>query len=138
MSCSIVRWLCLAVAVASVAACSENLPTTPTTPTVDPITEIFSGTLNPNGAATHTFSSSGAGTATATLTSISPDDTLSMGLSMGIWNGTGCSIVLSNDMAVQSSSLLGNVSQAGQLCIRVYDVGQFTEPTTYEVTVVHP
>ncbi|MEZ5284460.1 MAG: hypothetical protein R2712_06560 [Vicinamibacterales bacterium] len=133
----LVRALVL-TASALAAACGSDSTTTPTTPTPDPITETFSGTLTVNGASTHTFSSSASGSVSATVNTIAPDTSTMMGISLGIWNGTGCNIVVANDEAVQTTVVYGNATSAGQLCVRLYDVGRFSEPTSYEITVVHP
>lgn len=134
----LVRSVSFALALAVTSACGNDSVTIPTTPTPDPITETFSGTLTPNGAATHTFSSSASGSVSATLAAVGPDDTIVMGLALGTWNGTGCAVIIANDTAVQTAVIYGNVTQAGQLCVRAYDVGRFTEPTNYEISVVHP
>ena len=120
-------------------ACGDNTttPTTPTAPTLT--TETFTGTVNINGAVTHSFAATSTGTVTATLTSMSPDSTLTIGLAMGTWNGATCAIVLANDKAVRTSVVTGTLSSvAGNLCVRIFDVGGITEPTAYEVTVIHP
>ena len=111
-------------------------PTSPTTPTTT--TETFSDNLTPSGAKTFPFEAL-AGTVTATLTSLGPDSTLSIGMSLGTWSGTVCQIVLRNDNAVQGSVVTGTVSAAGNLCLSVYDAaGQLVEPIAFVVTVVHP
>lgn len=121
-------------------ACGNSLdtgtPTSPTTPTT--ITETFSDTLNKNGGRTHDFTSQASGTLTATLTLLEPDSTLVVGFSAGTWNGSSCQIVLANDKATQGTVITGGVSSFGSLCVRIYDVGNITEPVTYEITVVHP
>jgi len=127
-----------AFAVAALSACGDDDPTLPTTPTPAPITETFSGTVNPNGAATHTFTATTAGAVQVTLTALGPDSSVISGLALGEWNGTGCAERIANDTAVQTTVILGTVSQAGQLCVRVRDVGRFVSSVTYEVTVVHP
>jgi len=135
----LVRPVLFAVTLALMSACGNDSTTTPTNPTpTEPITETFGGTLNPNGGATHTFSSSSSGSVTATLSSVGPDSAIVMGLSVGTWNGTGCTVVIANDTATQGSVIFANATQAGQLCVRVYDVGNVTEVTSYEITVVHP
>jgi len=113
-------------------------PTTPTTPTT--ITETFSGTVNQNGAITHTFSSTTSGAVSATLTTLGPDSTAILGMSLGTWNGATCAVVLANDKATQGTVITGGVSAFGNLCVRAYDVGNITPstPFTYEITVVHP
>src|SRR5690349_6810760 len=79
----------------------ENLPTNP-----DPVrtTEEFTGTINVNGAATHTFVVLATGTSTATITEITPDPTIGVGFIMGTWNGTVCATVLSMDNAIQGNT----------------------------------
>lgn len=134
----IARAVPLVLAIVLASACGNDPVATPTTPTPDPITETFAGTITPNGAATHTFSSSAAGSVSATLVAVGPDSAIVIGFSLGTWNGTACTTVIANDTATQSAVIIGNVTQAGQLCMRIYDVGRFTEPVTYEVTVVHP
>jgi hypothetical protein len=139
MPCSIRRaWpLALALAVGA-SGCGDDPVLPPTTPTPPSISETFSGTLTINAAATHQFSSTTAGTVTVTLQTIGPNPETIMGLSLGTWNGTGCATVVANDRATIGVSINGIVSTVGALCARVYDIGQFVEPTDYEIIVVHP
>ena len=121
------------------AGCGNNQTTTPTTPTTPTsVTETFSGTVTKNGAVTHTFTSGAAGTVQATLTSLSPDSSIAIGLSLGTWNGATCAIVLAKDKATQTSVVTGTVSAVGGLCVRLYDVGNLSGPASYEVLVTHP
>ena len=113
-----------------------DLPTAPTNP--DPVTETFTGSINVNGAATHTFTASIAGAVTATLTSVTPDPAIQVSLALGTWNGTNCQLVLTKDDAVQGNALTGLNSGPGTLCARISDVGKMTESLTYTITVVHP
>jgi hypothetical protein len=121
-------------------ACSgNNTPTAPTLPDVATTTETFAGSININGAATHTFFTTGIGNVSATLTGLEPAEIGTIGLSMGTWNGVSCAIVIASDKAVVTHVVTGVVSTAaGSLCIRVYDTGSVTGPTNYEVQVVHP
>lgn len=134
------RTLTFFALVLALAGCNSNndlsTPTTPTTPTI--VTETFSDTLGRNGARTHSFSSQSSGNVTATLTTLAPDSTLVVGLSLGTWNGAVCQIVLANDSATQATVVTGGVSSFGSLCVRIYDVGNITDEITYEITVVHP
>jgi hypothetical protein len=76
---------------------------------------------------------------TATLTAVGPDNTVVIGLSLGTWNGVVCHIpTLANDQAVQGSTVTGQATSLGSLCVRVYDVGRLTETISYEVQVSHP
>ena len=72
------------------------------------------------------------------MTSLQPDATTTIGLSLGTWNGIACQEVLSKDDAVQGSSILGAVSTASTICVRVRDVGKLTAPLTFTLTVLHP
>jgi len=115
----------------------ENTPTTPTTPGPS-VTETFAGTVTQNGAATFTFNTSVSGIVTATLKSIAPVTTAQIGLALGTWNGVTCKVELANDRITAGLAVTGQVNAAGSLCVRVYDVGQLTETSTFEIVVVHP
>jgi hypothetical protein len=115
----------------------EDIPTTPTTPGPT-ITETFAGTVTLNGAATFTFNTSVSGIVNATLRTIAPVATTQVGLALGTWNGVTCAVVLANDRITAGMAVTGQVNAAGSLCVRVYDVGQLTEPSTFEIVVVHP
>jgi hypothetical protein len=121
----------------SMSACGSDTPTTPTTPTLPTsVTDTFSGTLTRNGASTFPFSVSSAGAVYVTLTSVA-DSSMLVGLSLGTWNGAACTTVISNDAAVQGTSLAGSATGVGTLCTRVYDVGKVADPLDYQLTVVH-
>jgi len=120
------------------AACSEELATTVTEPAATSTTQVFAGTISRNGAATHSFATTRSGSVTATLSSISPDNTIAIGLSLGTWNGETCQTVIARDSTVVGNAVIGTVSAAGNLCIRVYDVGAIVKPTSYQVQVVRP
>lgn len=113
---------------------------TPTSPTPEPtlVTDTFSGTVTKNGGATHRFTTAVGGQLTATLTQLTPDDTLTVGLGVGLWNGSVCNVQLVRDEAVKSTVIYGTINAAGELCIRIYDVGRIAESTDYEITVTHP
>jgi hypothetical protein len=132
------RVLLFLAVLAGVAGCGDDdPPTAPTDPATRPsVTETFTGTLTVNGAQTHSFST-GSGQLTATVTTLSPDSTAVVGISLGTWNGTTCQIVLANDNATQAGFVTGAASTTGSFCARVYDVGRLSAATDYTVTVVH-
>lgn len=107
-------------------------PPAPTT------TDTFTGTINVNGAQTHTFNVAASGTITAALTEVLPDATIAVGLLLGTWNGTSCSTVIANDNTIQGNAIVGVASGIGTLCARIHDVGKLTAPLEYKLTVVHP
>jgi hypothetical protein len=121
------------------AACNGSSTPTPTTPSTVSVTENYSGDLVQNGQKIHTFST-GAGVVTATLTSLTPLATASVGMSLGLWDGTNCGVTISNENTKVGSTVVGTSTQATvSLCLRVYDVGNFAAGTTYSytATVVH-
>jgi hypothetical protein len=131
----------VAVALATgAAACDDPGPTAPVveTPVVENITETYTGVLARNGAVSFPFAVSAAGTATATLTSVLPDNTVAVGLTMGTWNGVSCVAVISNDSATEFSQVVGSAGSSGTLCMRIHDVGRLSAPITFTVAVVHP
>ena len=127
-----------------VAACGSSGGTISTSPSTLPtvLTETFSGTLNRNSAYTHPFSVTDAGTVSVFL--ISSADTknpennaIPIGVSLGTWNGASCAIVIANDNVAPGASITGQATAAGNLCVRVYDVGFVPGAATYELLVDH-
>jgi hypothetical protein len=120
------------------AACgSDDVSDLPSAPTPVAVTEQFTGDLNPNGGRTHPFIVQQAGAVSAKLTALSPDDTLTVGLSLGTWNGVTCQIIIANDAATLNSTAIGTAQQTGQFCVRIYDVGKLTSSIDYSIDVTH-
>ena len=140
---SIRRALPLMLVAGIAAACGGNNNSTPTGPTTLPtvLTETFSGTLNKNSAYTHPFVVSDAGDVSVFLTvsvdAANPDSTIPIGVSLGTWNGASCAIVIANDNVAQGSSITGRATAAGNLCVRVYDVGFVPGSANYELLIDH-
>jgi hypothetical protein len=102
------------------------------------VTETFSDTLTRNGGVTHEFVVQQAGAVTVRLAALSPDDTVTVGLSLGTWNGAVCSALLPNDKAVLNTTVTGNAQNTGIFCARVYDAaGSLPAPTDYTIEVTH-
>jgi hypothetical protein len=122
-------------------ACSEDInPAVPSNPST-PVTETFTGTLTPNGGDTHAFSVASSGAVNASIVSLAPDSAVTIGLSLGTWNGTAetCATVISNDNATVGTTIVGAADREGRLCVRVYDAaGKLTQPTDYELRVIRP
>ena len=128
----------LAVVAVLAAACgSSSTPTTPTDSTAVAVTETFTDTLTVNGAKTQPFTASRAGTVTATIIALSPDASITLGLSLGTWNGSACQIIIANDSALLNTTVTGTAQATGNFCVRVYDVGKMTAPTDYTLQVTH-
>lgn len=120
------------------AGCDSAIDKIPTTPDPVTVTETFTGSVNINGAATHTFFTTATGAVTATVTSLGENPPSAIGISLGTYAGSTCSLVLTNDKAVVTSVVTGVVTTlGGSLCVRIYDVGSLTAPASYEIRVEH-
>lgn len=123
----------------------ESIPTNPDPPPV--VTTSLTGSITVNGAETKAFGVSAAGQVTATLKTVAnqvaegeePDPTVvTVGMALGTVNISGvCTLVLTNDSAVQGTAIVGNVQGLGALCVRIYDTGKLTKSITYAVDVTH-
>jgi len=131
------RFLAVALAVGAV-GCGSGTTTTPTPTTPVSVTDTFAGPLTQNGAQTFQFTTAASGQITATIATLSPNSTLVVGIALGTWNGNACQIILAKDNATQSSFIVGQASQSSSFCVRIYDVGNVTDPQTFEVQVNHP
>jgi hypothetical protein len=139
------RSLLLVPVLGLAAACGSSDTTIPTGPSTNPtpITVTFSGTLTRNSAYTHPFAVTDAGDVSVFL--IASADTrdpgnnaIPLGVSLGTWNGAACAIVIANDNVAPGSSISGRATAAGNLCVRVYDVGFVpASSTTYELLIDH-
>jgi hypothetical protein len=114
----------------------DNTSTVTPTPPVQ-VSETFSGTVTVNGAFSHSFVVDRAGQVTAQITGLAPDETVTIGLALGTWNGSACQLIITNDAAKLSTVMLGTASGPGTLCVRLSDVGQLTSATNYDVRVDH-
>ena len=134
----ILRSLVIVGVALSAASCGSNnlLNPTPGTPPVS-VTETYLATVTVNGAFTQPFSVSTIGTVTAKITALSPVDTVTIGLSLGTWNGATCTLIVTNDNAALNTTVTGTAQTVGQFCARVYDVGELTAATDITIDITH-
>jgi hypothetical protein len=119
-----------------VISCGGN-PNTPTETSEEPTAPVyitFSGTLTVNGGETHAFTVPKAGGVVVVLADVTPNGVI-VGLSLGTWNGGICTVVLASDDAAEGARLIGAITEAGNLCVRIYDTGNVTVPTAYSIQV---
>jgi len=122
-----------------VSGCGNNSDEEVVAPPPPTLIETFTGTLNLNGATTYFFNVTGAGDMRAQLTTLSPDSTKPVGLSLGTWNGSICQITLTGDNSIQGSVVDGRASTVGSFCVRIYDAaGTVVDPQAYVIDVFHP
>jgi len=129
-------------ALAALAGACGSTPVTPT-PSVAIITETYSGTLIPASAGTFSFTTLTGGAVVATLTTVGPDNSKTVGFSLGTFNATAniCTVILDNSAASQGFNFTAATSSIGTYCVRVYDNGSTTTdnvPYTFTITVNHP
>jgi hypothetical protein len=131
--------LLLAVAIAA-AGCDNDIENAPGPTDPNPtVTETFTGSITPNGAATHQFVVLASGDVTARITEITPDPAITIGFVLGTWSGSSCQTVIFKDEVAQGEALIGRVTGQGVLCVRVHDPnGKLTAPLTYSLSVEHP
>lgn len=116
-------------------------PTAPTTTSAEPLTVLFSGTLQPRGTRFYSYTLSKAGTVSAMLASLERGPapvTNSLQLAIGTPAGTGCSPSL---VTVASPSLIPQLKQdfaAGTYCVRIDDTEGLPAPLNFTIRVVHP
>lgn len=60
-----------------------------------------------------------------------------VGMALGTWSGSTCTVELVSDIAGLGSVLSGVVQGPGALCARVYDVGRILSPVEFTIEVVH-
>ena len=126
------------------AGCGSSNTSTGTLPTTLPtvLTETFSGTLVKNSAYTHPFTVSDAGDVSIfvliSADTQNPDNNaVPVGVSLGTWNGNTCSIVIAKDNVLPGDTLSGRATAAGNLCVRVYDIGFVPSGLSYELLIDH-
>jgi hypothetical protein len=115
---------------------SNDTPSVPTQPTPVAIVESFPGSLNVNGARTHSFTIDRAGAVSAQVKALS-DQAATLGLSLGTFNGVACAIIISNTAAVLNTTVAGTAQSTGQFCVWVNDVGKLTAGVDYTIEVTH-
>lgn len=137
----IARGVVLAALAALAGACGST--TTAPTTTVATITETYIGTLIPASASSFSFTTLTGGSVIATVTALGPDNTKTVGFSLGNFNAAAntCAVTLDNTAATQGFAFNANTSSIGIYCVRIYDNGSTTAdnvPYTFTITVTHP
>jgi hypothetical protein len=135
--------------IAAAAGCGSS---SPTAPVVDPtvVSDTFTGTINPLGTDSHTFTVAYAGgtsnasitvTALATVANQTPQN-ITIGVGFGSLNQGVCTAALTIPAAAVGAELATTTSPflAGAYCVLVFDnpaAPTVTEPLTYTIKVSH-
>jgi len=133
--------LCLLLAAA---ACNTTASTTSTTsvtaPTPAVTTETFSGAVDVGGSAYNPFTIAlSGGQVNVILTAAGPPSTIYMGLGVGTYDGTACTLLTGGSVVTPAGTAaqLAGILNAGAYCVMVYDAGNQTASIIYSVTVNH-
>lgn len=148
----------LVLAALAVSGCGS----VPTAPTAAPQSETFGGTVFQQGAVAHPFTIKDGGVVNVTVLGVAretpappdiPPDTsapagdedqepaalpppIYIGLGIGTWNGSTCSVIAQKTNASLLTSLSGT-ALAGEFCVSVFDSGSVTDPVDYLIQVDH-
>jgi len=130
----------VAALAAAAAACGGSTSTNTIAASGPTVTETFTGTVQPAGAADiHTFTVTTPGTVSVTMTSAGPPPTIMMGIGLGNPDNAGNCIYITTVQQPPSSTpqISGTVTASGAYCVAVGDIGNAAGPITYSVTVSH-
>jgi hypothetical protein len=115
---------------------------------VDPsknVTDTFSGTIPVQGTTNpgHAFSTNKTGEYTIKVTALAPSSGSFFGtvLAQGLADGScvgNLPIIQQNSFSTLNTPALGGAIIPGRYCVFLFDIGVFTAPQTYTVTVSHP
>jgi hypothetical protein len=111
---------------------------TPSNNTVVTGTEFFTSTLGRNGAVTHEQVFTYGGAVSVTLTSVGTDNSNTVGLAFGIWDGTACRVQTSVNTTAGTNAQISTNVDAGSYCVRLLDLGTLTSLTLFSIATVHP
>lgn len=113
-------------------------PTTTSTTRSSPATETFTTNIPPSGSAWRFVSAIQTGTVNATITSTDQPSTV-VGFGIGMrGNTTGCLVTRDLTAAAGSSPQVTATVDAGDYCIKVFDVGNIRTPLSFTVTITYP
>jgi hypothetical protein len=117
---------------------------------VDPsknVTDTFTGTIPVQGTSSgHAFSTNKTGEYSIKVTALTPSSTLFFGtvLAQGLNDGScdtgGLSlpIIQQNSFGTVGTPVLSSGIIPGRYCVFLFDIGTFTVPQNYTLTVSHP
>lgn len=140
---SAIRLIVCAIAAAAMCACGDNAetPTSATRTTAEPITILFSGTLQPLGTRFYSYTMTSAGTVSAMLASLERGSTPmnnALELGLGIPAGTGCATSVASNTRTSLIPQLRQDFDKGTYCVRISDKDGMPAAMTFTIRLVHP
>lgn len=137
---SAVRLMAL-IATLAAAGCGDGVETPTSATTTDPVTVLFSGTLQPGGTRFYSYSLTTTGTVSAMLASLERGNTPmpnALELGIGIPAGTGCATITSSQTTTSLVPQLQQTAAIGTYCVRISDTAGLPSPMNFTIRVIHP
>ena len=140
------RLCTILIVLVTACACSGGTDSTTSTtssttaPTTAVTTENFTGTVDVGGQDVHPFTVAlSGGQLNVILTAAGPPSTIYMGVGVGTYSGSTCTLLSSGYVVAQAGATaqLSGTINAGSYCVMVYDAGNQTAQISYAVTVNH-
>lgn len=132
----------LILAVSSSMGCLGQSTTAPTDYTiVSPVTELFTGTLDPKAAPFYSFIVGNPDPVRVTLVSLTNASgaavTTSVKLGFGVPDGTTCATTFTTTTSSSLAAQYLSVASPGTYCVIVSDPGSLTSSLTFAVRIIH-
>jgi hypothetical protein len=122
-------------------ACEHSTLPAPSNGAAIPVTEQFTGTLQPSGEAFYSFGMSMAGNVSLTLISVTgssvPDDAL-FPLGVGQPIGTGCTASVDAAAKPGGSPQFTVAKTSGIYCVRIADNARLGAAAAFVLNITHP
>jgi hypothetical protein len=112
--------------------------TTAATPAGTSVADTFGSALAVGGVSTHTVTAAKAGTITVQLQNAGGDPAMTVGLGLGLWDGTTCQLTTSLKTAAGGAAQITSAVDAGNYCVLVKDIGKLTDAIGFIVNITHP
>jgi hypothetical protein len=133
--------MCVVGVPVSTGACTTyfEAPTSATpTATATPDLWTFTSQIARGGYASRSFRLTNAGTVQVTLTSLTPSVPVGLGVGIPESSGGGCSLARSIETTEDSMPQLSVAADAGDYCVKVFDIGQIEQSVSFSLTTAHP
>jgi hypothetical protein len=121
-------------------SCGSASTDSTTAPTATVISDTFTGAVDVGGQDSHQFTvSTSGGQVNVDLTAAGPPSTIYMGLGVGVFSSSTCTLVTNGSVVTQAGATaqLSGTVNAGTYCVMVYDAGNQSGQVTYSVVVNH-
>ena len=116
------------------AGCGHDSTTAPSAT----VTDTFASVLSVRGSSAREFILLKAGTVTVSIDAMNPVYVVGLGLGSPDATKAGCSTTMTIETAGGTTDELSTTLNPGTYCVKVYDVGNLTQATSFTISIVHP